>query len=337
MKIIEIFADVSYQDIVTTIAEQHDVRDCWLGPKGEDGRRMIRLILGDEKRQEVMDALQGALGNSAKAKIVVLGAEAVLPRVDTNGDNPSAKVAAGTTTREELYNSIEASARLNGTYLILVVLSTIVVAIGLLADNVAVVIGAMVIAPLLGPNIALALAAALGDTELIWQALKTGAVGLIVASVLSVLIGKMWHLNFDSQELLARTDVGLDSVALALASGAAAVLSLSTGLPSVLVGVMVAVALLPPTATMGLMLGAGKFKLAAGAGLLLAVNVVAVNLSAKVTFLARGIKPRTGQEKQKARQSMTTYIVFWVVSLLILVAAIYLRNHPVLRAALTEG
>jgi len=327
MKIIEVIADVSYQDIITTIADQHDVRDCWLGPKGEDGRRMIRIILGEEKRQEVLDALQGAVGNSAKAKIVVSSVEAVLPREEANGNKDSKTKTSGATTREELYNSIEKGARLNRTYVILVVLSTIVVAIGLLEDNVAVVIGAMVIAPLLGPNIALALAAALGDTELIWKSLKTGAIGFVVALVLSILIGELWHLNFDSQELLARTDVGLDSIALALASGAAAVLSLSTGLPSVLVGVMVAVALLPPTATMGLMVGAGKFKLAIGAGLLLAVNVVCVNLSAKVTFLARGIKPRTGLEKLKARQSMTTYIVFWVVTLSILIVAIYLRHR----------
>lgn len=327
MKIIEVIADVSYQDIITTIADQHEVRDCWLGPKGEDGRRMIRLILGDHKRQEVLDALQGALGNSTKAKIVVMGAEAVLPRMETNGDKNSKKEVSGSTTREELYSNIEKSARLNSTYVILVVLSTIVVAIGLLEDNVAVVIGAMVIAPLLGPNIALALATALGDTELIWKSLKTGTIGFVVALGLSILIGELWHLNFDSRELLARTDVGLDSIALALAAGAAAVLSISTGLPSVLVGVMVAVALLPPTATMGLMLGAGKIKLAVGAALLLAVNVVSVNLSAKVTFLARGIKPRTGLEKQKARQSMTTYIVFWVVALSILIVAIYLRHR----------
>lgn len=326
MKIIEIIADTSYQDIITTIAEQHDVHDFWLGPKGEDGRLMIRLILGDEKRQEVLDALQGALGNSAKARIVVSPVEAVLPRVETNEDKNSKMETSGSTTREELYNNIEKNARLNSTYVILVVLSTIVVSIGLLEDNVTVVIGAMVIAPLLGPNIALALATALGDTELIWKSLKTGAIGFVVALGFSMLIGKLWHLNFDSRELLSRTDVGLDSVALALASGAAAVLSLSTGLPSVLVGVMVAVALLPPTAAMGLLLGAGKYKLAVGAGLLLAVNVVSVNLSAKVTFLLRGVKPRTGLEKQKARQSMTTYIVFWVVSLSILIFAIYLRH-----------
>ncbi|NIQ02210.1 MAG: TIGR00341 family protein [Nitrospinaceae bacterium] len=327
MKIIEVFADTSYRDIITTIADQHEARDCWEGPQGEDGRLLIRLVVGDEQRQAVMDALQGVLGNSPSAKIVVISVEAVLPRVENGETKKSKKAPSGTTTREELYNSIEKNARLTGTYLALVFLSTIVVAIGLLEDNVAVVIGAMVIAPLLGPNLALALGAALGDTSLIWESLKTGTAGFILALGLSILIGELWHLNFDSHELLARTDVGLDSIALALASGTAAVLSMSTGLPSVLVGVMVAVALLPPTATMGLMIGAGKFKMAAGAGLLLAVNVVSVNLSAKVTFLARGITPRTWLEKQKARQSITTYIMFWVVTLAILVVAIYLRHR----------
>jgi len=66
---------------------------------------------------------------------------------------------------------------------------------------------------------------------------------------------------------------------------AAAALSLTTGLSSVLVGVMVAVALLPPAATLGIMLGQGNMSLAIGAGLLLAVNIVSVNLASKIVFL----------------------------------------------------
>ena len=325
MKIIEVIADVSYLDIVTTIGEQHEARDCWVGPKGEDGRCIVRLLVGDSKRQEVLDALQGTLSNSPTAKILVTAVEAVLPREEVPENDDAKKKGATATTREELYNSIEKNARLNSTYVILVVLSTIVVAIGLLKDNVAVVIGAMVIAPLLGPNIALALAAALGDTGLMWKSLKTSLVGLVLALGLSFLIGALWPLNVHSRELLVRTEVGLDSIALALASGAAAVLSLSTGLPSVLVGVMVAVALLPPTATMGLMLGAGKYDMAVGAALLLAANVVSVNLAAKLSFIFSGIKPRTWLEKQKARQSMAAYIFFWIVSLSVLVAVIILR------------
>ena len=252
--------------------------------------------------------------------------EAALPRREEKESEKEDKIDSVTTSREELYNNVEKNARLDNNFLLLVFLSTIVVAIGLLEDNVAVVIGAMVIAPLLGPNIALALGTALGDRSLMWESLKTTLAGLTLALGLSVVIGMLWPLNFESRELLARTDVGLDSAALAFASGAAAVLSLTTGLPSVLVGVMVAVALLPPTATLGLMLGAGNWELATGAGLLLAVNIVCVNLAAKVSFLFRGIKPRTWLEKQKARQSMAIYIIIWILSLAILLVAIYLRQ-----------
>ena len=200
------------------------------------------------------------------------------------------------------------------------------VAIGLLEDNVAVVIGAMVIAPLLGPNMALALGAALGDMPLMWKAMKTTLAGVSLALFLSAILGIIYPLDLHSHELMARTDVGLDSVVLALASGAAAVVSLTTGLASVLVGVMVAVALLPPTATLGLMIGAGQPKLAMGAALLLAVNIVSVNLAAKVVFWVRGIKPRSWLEKQKANQSMMTYLIIWVLSLAILLVVIFFRK-----------
>ncbi|MDZ7803496.1 DUF389 domain-containing protein [Thiohalophilus sp.] len=99
--------------------------------------------------------------------------------------------------------------------------------------------------------------------------------------------GRNGPLNFDSQELLLRTDVGLEGIALALASGMAAGLSLTSGVSATLVGVMVAVALLPPAATLGLMLGAGNYQYALGALLLLAVNVVCVNLAESVQILVK--------------------------------------------------
>lgn len=334
MRIIQVLADDSYWQAINSVAEKHAANDYWVGPVGEDGRRLYRFLVTPEKRQETLDALQALLGNSESAKIILLPVEAALPRPtpdEKEKSSPDEKTDSVTATREELYNDIEKNARLDNNYGILVILSTVVVAIGLLEDNVAVVIGAMVIAPLLGPNIALAFATALGDTELMWESLRTTVAGVTLALGLSVFIGMLWPLNVDSQELLARTDVGLDSAVLALASGAAAALSMTTGLASVLVGVMVAVALLPPTATLGLMVGAREWDLAIGAALLLAVNVVCVNLSAKVTFLLKGIKPRTWLEKQKARQSMTTYIVFWVLSLIILFIAIYLREEFLMR------
>ena len=144
--------------------------------------------------------------------------------------------------------------------------------------------------------------------------------------MLSMILGYIYPFNLDSHELMARTDVGLGSIVLALASGAAAVVSLTTGLASVLVGVMVAVALLPPTATLGLMIGAGQPKLAVGAALLLGVNIVSVNLAAKVVFWFRGVKPRSWLEKRKANQSMVTYIFIWAISLIMLLVVIFIRK-----------
>ena len=325
MKIIEVIADESYIDSIKNIADKNDASDFWVVSSGREERKVVRILVKPEQRQIILDALQGILSTSLSARVVVIPIEATLPR-EEEPEKKTKIISAAETTREELYNSIGKNAHLNRTYLLLIFLSTVVVAIGLLKDNVTVVIGAMVIAPLLGPNLALALGTALGDTDLMWKAFKTGLAGMSLALVLSILIGIFWPLNVESRELLARTYVGLDSAVLAMASGAAAVISLTSGIPSILVGVMVAVALLPPAATMGLMLGAGQTDLAYGAAFLLAVNIVAINLSAKLAFLIQGIKPRTWLEKKKAKQSMLSYIIIWVLTLAALLFVIYF--HP---------
>jgi len=324
MKIVEVVADDSYIDSIKNIVKKNDVPDFWIVSSESEGRKVVRILVKPEQRQTILDALQGILSTSLSARVVVIPIEATLPR-EEEPDEKTKIISTTETTREELYNSIGKNARLNRTYLLLIFLSTVVVAIGLLKDNVTVVIGAMVIAPLLGPNLAMALGTALGDTDLMWKAFKTGLAGMSLALGLSILIGIFWPLNVESRELLARTYVGLDSAVLAMASGAAAVISLTSGIPSILVGVMVAVALLPPAATMGLMLGAGQTDLAYGAAFLLAVNIVAINLSAKLAFLVQGIKPRTWLEKEKAKQSMQSYILIWVLTLVALLLVIYFR------------
>lgn len=314
MKVIEVIAESGHLDTISGIADHHEIEDLWQAPAAEDGRVCLRLLVQDDKRQAVLNLLQTSLSTSPGARILVQPVEAVLPRKAEESAGGRAKA-----TREELYNGISKDAKMDGSFLLLVVLSTIVVAIGLLEDNVAVVIGAMVIAPLLGPNIALAFGSSLGDGTLAWRALKTIVTGLGLAIALGAGVGLFWPFALDSAELLARTHVGLDSVTLALASGLAAVISLTTSVPSVLVGVMVAVALLPPATTLGIMLGSGNPELAGGAGLLLAVNVVCVNLAAQLGLFSRGIRPRTWSEKTRGRRSYLLYLGFWLISLALLI------------------
>lgn len=326
MRIIEVITDHGHVDTFRSIAEQQEIMDIWVGQTDEDNRCSTRLLVSPEKQQVVIDALQSVIGNTENSRLLVLPVEATLPRVEEKVSEED-KTSSITRSREELYQNIETGTNLNSNFIMMVIMSTIVAAIGLLEDNVAVVIGAMVIAPLLGPNIALAFATTLGDSKLLWSAFKANITGLLIALTLSVLIGLIWPLNFNSHELIARTDVGMDGIVLALVSGAAAVLSMTTGLSGALVGVMVAVAILPPTATLGLMLGAGNYQHALGAGLLLGVNIVCVNLAANISFLMKGIKPRTWFEKKKAKQSLTVFVLFWVVVLIFLIMAVQLRHR----------
>ncbi len=325
MRMIEVIADIGHRESIIRLSRQHEALDIWTGHEDEHGRQAVRILIPANHYPALLDALEGRLHTSSNARIVVFPVDATLPRIEEKTGEEKEKNPI-TTSREELYKDVSQGARLDGNFLLLVALSTIVAAIGLLEDNVAVVIGAMVIAPLLGPNMALALGTALGDTELMWKAFKTNLSGILLAFAMSLLIGLFWPIQELSSELLARTDVGIAGIVLALASGAAAVLSLTTRISSVLVGVMVAVALLPPTTTMGLMTGSGRFDLATGAALLLATNVVCINLAAKLVFLFKSVKPRTWLEQKKARQSMTAYIVLWLITLSILIAIITIRH-----------
>ncbi len=323
MRIIEVITDPGNLDTLYGIAEQYGALDHWEVRSAEEGRAVARMLVEDPVRQKVMDALQSALGTSESSRILVIPVEAALPLPQPAPEAP--RVRGSKVTREELYAQVSSASRMDRGYVLLVLLSTIVAAIGLVENNVAVIIGAMLIAPLLGPNMALALGATLGDLDLVSRSLRALGGGLGAALALSAAIGLAWPTGLDSPEIAARTVVGLDSVTLALASGAAGVLSLTMGLPSILVGVMVAVALLPPAATAGLLAGAGDWNGAAGAGLLLAVNVVCVILAAQVVLFLKGVRPRTWLERRRAQQSLAAAVAFSLLGLLLLLLAIFFR------------
>ena len=341
MKIIEIIADANHHDTIVGIAEQQQVEDIWFTQKNEDGRIVARLLVRPEIRQKVLDSLQTVFHNADNYHVLIIPIDTALPKPvepeiealtaeqqeEEKAKEKERKKAALMSTREEILAQVEKDARLNDNFVLLVILSAIVAAIGLLENNLAVIVGAMVIAPLLGPNIAFSLGASLGEKELVVESLKTIFVGIIIAILFSIGIGLIWPGDFDSMELMSRTDVAYSGTAIALASGAAASLSLVSGTSGVLVGVMVAVALMPPAVTIGLMLSIGEYNLALGAALLLAVNIVCINLSSKLVFLFRGIKPRIWLDAHKAKQSRLLYIAIWFIMLALLIVMIYLRHR----------
>ena len=325
---IEITCERGHTDTIRALGETKGVIDVRVGLPEEDGRQTCSLIVGPANRQIILDKVQTILGGSENWSLTVLPVEAVLPvpAKSKAASKSAARSGVAKESREELMSDAERGAEVDLNFILLVVLSTIVAAIGLLENNVAVVIGAMVIAPLLGPNLALALAASLGARKLLVKSIVCNLTGVTISLTICFALGTVYPIDFTSTELMSRTDVSYSGIALALASGAAAALSLTNGLSSTLVGVMVAVALLPPAATVGLVAGAGRTDLALGALLLLVVNVVCVNLSTMLLFLFKGISPRTGPEKQVARHRVLIYAGALALMLAALAAVIWLRQ-----------
>lgn len=299
--------------------------------------KAVEILVAKGQGQKLVDDLQALLGNCADWRVVILPVEATLPRAeekpadkDAETDKEKEKEKAKTLSlREELYQKVSNDCTLNTDFIILTVLSSIVAAIGLNGDSVAIVIAAMVIAPLLGPILAFALSAALGDVTLMWKATKTAVAGLVIGFTFALGLSQFIPVNLSSVEMVSRTVITPEIIALALASGAAAALSLSTGISSALVGVMVAVALLPPSVASALFLGAGDYQSAIGAAILLALNVVCAVLSAQLVFVYKGIRPRTWSSQKKASRSVKINAIVWL-GLLIALAALAYSLNPVL-------
>ena len=171
---------------------------------------------------------------------------------------------------------------------------------------------------------ALALATTLGDLTLLRHALLTALAGIATAIVLSVILGVMLQVNPASPEIASRNAVGLGDIVVALASGSAGALAFTTGVSTTLIGVMVAVALLPPLVAFGLLLGGGYPALAMGALSLFLMNLICVNLAGVMTFLVQGIRPATWWEKGRAVKATRTAIVLWAALLAGLIGMILL-------------
>jgi len=178
----------------------------------------------------------------------------------------------------------------SNAYYLLVCLSAIIATFGLLANSTAVVIGAMLVAPLMGPIFGIALSLATGDRRLLKTALFAEIVGVILAIGLPVLIGLIPLRPDFGSEILARTQPTIYDVLIALASGLAGAYALvDEKISPALPGVAIATALVPPLAACGLNIAAGNWAQAWGAFLLFLVNFIAIEFAAASIFMLFGL------------------------------------------------
>lgn len=321
MRLLEVHlpADDRFDTVIRAV-KAADPIDYYVQNTERKDRKLISVFIREGTGQSLIDNIQTALETCDDFRITVLPVEATAPNIEEATDQKAQKQIQA--TREEIYSDVSTGARLDRDFVIMVVLSTIVAAIGLNSDGIAAVIGAMVIAPLLGPVLGFSMGSALGDFKLLKRASVTLASGIGIALLCAWLLSFVLQIDLQSRELMSRAEVRLDGLALAMAAGGAAALSLTRGQASALVGVMVAAALLPPGAALGLFVGTGHWTLAMRAGLLLALNVVALVLAALIVFRLRRIRPRAWIDQKNAQRAVWINAVLSILLLTIATALI---------------
>ena len=187
-------------------------------------------------------------------------------------------------------------------------LSAIIATLGLLANSVAVIIGAMIIAPLMGPIVGMAYSIAMGNRKLLRRSSFTIFKGIILTILASWVTASLIGLKTVDSEILSRTNPTLIDFGIAMAAGMAGAFantrrSISNALP----GVAIAVALVPPLSVIGIGLSLGQQEITLGALLLFLTNLTCIIFFGGLVFLFQSYG---SIDRAKRGLAMSTAVMF---------------------------
>lgn len=222
---------------------------------------------------------------------------------------------------DKIHKSIEKEIMFKGTNLWILIFAILVASVGLNMNSTAVIIGAMLISPLMGPINGMGYSIATYDLDLFRKSLKNFTFAVITSLVTSTVYFAISPISTAHSELLARTSPTIYDVLIALFGGLAGIIAISSKLKgNVIPGVAIATALMPPLCTAGYGLATGQFYYFFGAFYLFTINTVFIALSSVIISQILKFPIRTivgAAQKKKVNQAISAVII------LILIPSIY--------------
>ena len=204
---------------------------------------------------------------------------------------------------------------------VLLVLSSLIAAGGVVGNSTPAVIGAMIVAPLATPIYGVALATVIGSYRRLRTALLLLIGGIVVNIALGVLVGLVTTQRMPltaNPQIVGRTSPTLLDLGVATATGLAGAFALSRrDVSNILAGVAIAISLVPVLAVVGITAGAGNFKLATGALLLFLANVAAILIGGVIVFGAAGFARLAGERDPRVARRARVFVVVFVVAILV--------------------
>jgi uncharacterized hydrophobic protein (TIGR00271 family) len=248
--------------------------------------------------------------------------------------NKAKTKAKGSPQAQQMSSDLLVESTIDSTYLILIVSSCVIATFGLLTNSAAVIIGAMIIAPLMLPIRGLAFGALEGNPALFRRGLVAVAVGTVLAVTLASLLGKLVGIANFGSEVLSRSEPTLLDLGIAIAAGSVSgYAKVQPRISESLAGTAIAVALMPPLCVIGLGLSQSNWTLAQGSTLLYLTNLLGITLSCMLTFLLAGYVPF-----RHARKALTLVVTFTAILLIPLgLSFARLIQQAHLQASLTEA
>jgi len=314
MRVAQLTVPPDRRDDVQRVLDDHEIEYVFTPAEGSAEGTLVQFPVAPDAVDEVLDALETA-GIDSGSYTVLLSAE-----MATTGavDRPSEQIEEGDDRigHDEIRGRALEMNPGRTTYYAMTILSAIVAAAGLLLDSPAIVVGSMVIAPQVGSALAGSVGMALGDGPLVRRGFVEQVLGLGLAIVAAAVLGvSLRQVAFVSpllqvtavEQIGQRISPGFLSMAVGLCAGAAGAFGLATALPVSLVGVMIAAALIPAAAAVGVGIAWGTPSVALGAFVLLVVNVTAVNLAGFLVLWGLGYRPSGGRGGAADSEWLRTY------------------------------
>lgn len=206
--------------------------------------------------------------------------------------------------KQEIAITVKEGLRNSRLYWIQIILSSLIATFGLLQNSVAVIIGAMLIAPLLQPIQGIAYGISEGDSRLIWRGSKMLILSAILSIFIAYIVVLVLPVHMETSEILARTSPNIFDLFIATASAVIALLSLSfKRLSESVAGVAMAASLMPPLSVVGIEIVLGSFVNSWGAFILFITNIVAILFVGAVIFIFYGFRPHK-EDSEKTAQNI---------------------------------
>lgn len=212
---------------------------------------------------------------------------------------------------------ISSGVSFHGSNLWVLIFAIFTASLGLNVNSTAVIIGAMLISPLMGPIIGMGLAIGIGDLQLLKSSIKNYFVATVISVLTAMIYFAISPLTEAQSELLARTSPTLYDVLIALCGGAAGIIALSTrGKGNVVPGVAIATALMPPLCTAGYGLAMGEWSFFFGAFYLYFINTVFIALATYIGVRMLRFRPKIAVSKDRMRVVNRTIFAIVVVTMI---------------------